>query len=135
MSEMTERTIAVLEETYGKPLDDRAEIERRFWNAVEKINVPDKASLSARAEAHRFRPPYGEKVGIYFGDDIERADEWEEEICTRGLVNIPHGWWNRNRLLIRSDWAAYVLAGGNGVRDMTEYLEYIISGEYWKVIV
>ena len=131
MSKMYETTIAVLEDMHGKPLEDQGEIERRFWNAVEKINVPDKVSGVARVEAHRFRPPYGEKIGIYFGDDIESVDDWECELSLRSLAFIPHGWWNKNRILIRGDWASYVLAEKNGVEIMTDFLEDVVSGKWW----
>ncbi|MDR2560163.1 MAG: hypothetical protein LBC63_00100 [Holophagales bacterium] len=137
MSEMDDIALSVLEDEYGKPLEDRGEIERRFKNAVGKINVAKmKEAVATCGEGGRcYSPPYHDKIGLYFGDDIETVDEWDKEICENGFYYIPHGWCNRQRILIRGDWAAYVLSGDDGEKEMAGFLESIVSGAYWWVII
>jgi len=123
MENMNDGTIATLKKIYGKPLENRAEIERRFRNAVKKINVSDYAGLELR-----IKPPFDEKIELYYGDNIKTADNWDREIACRGLIYIPMGWYNKNRVAIRSDWAAWALSAPGGEDAVASLLEDIISG-------
>ena len=132
---MSRYTQAALERQYGKPLMDQAEIERRFRNAVARIDVAKMARKVAQCERDGElcqRPPYEDKIGVYFGSDINTADKWERELCTHGFLgNVPYGWCNRERVLIRGDLAAYVLSGEDGEKNMAKILEEIVSGDWW----
>jgi len=145
MDKLSKTALAALERMYGKPLEDRGEIERRFKNAIANIDIERMDMLLSfygdeklnygydDIAVYRYRPPYDDKIALYFGDNIESADKWEAEICLDSAVYIPQGWCNRKRILIRGDWAAYSLSGADGEEEMTSFLDDIVSGEYWSV--
>ncbi|MDR2560164.1 MAG: hypothetical protein LBC63_00105 [Holophagales bacterium] len=146
MAKMSETLKARLEEQYGKPLEDQAEIERRFKNAIAKIDVGEMARRLVHYNGeklnygynditvYRYRPPYDDKIALYFGDDIDNADKWEANIYESGHYSIPYGQCNKNRILIRGDWAAYYLADAEGESQMAEFLEDLITGDFWMVV-
>jgi len=146
MSKMSKTAKASLEEQFGKPLEDRAEIERRFKIAMTNIDTErmDRwLAFHGAGELHYgyeditvycYSPPYEDKIALYFGDDIESADEWEAEICTNGYGKIPYGWCNKNRILLRGDWAAYYLAHPKWQEYITDLLEDLISGQFWMIV-
>jgi len=139
MGKMDKATTDMLEHVYGEPLADRAEIERRFGNAIAQIDIGRVLrSQSERQYNERcYSPPYEDKIGIYFGDGIESVDEWDRELYDDFNEDdyVSSGWCNEKRIMFRGEWAAYVLADEyEGEYNMKEYLEFIVSGRCWDPI-